>query len=276
MREQFEVAAGTVTGRDHMRAGKNNQDAFCWAAAEDVLVAVVCDGCSEGIHSEVGAQIGARITVDSFVHVFGKGVRQGDPWEQTRLRILRRVRAIAKLMGPHMRQVIADYFLFTVVGAVVTRDLSVIFTIGDGVYAINGDVHRVGPYANNAPPYVSYALVKTDERLIDEPLLKFQVHSSEITERVESILIGTDGIAEWNELAGQRTPGKEEHVGHLGQFWVQDKYFRNPDALRRHLALVNRDISRTSRENGRMTTDRGLLPDDATLIAIRRRREEGR
>ena len=38
---QFNVAAGTVRGTDHVRAGKNNQDAWCVREGPYVLVAVV-------------------------------------------------------------------------------------------------------------------------------------------------------------------------------------------------------------------------------------------
>ena len=61
LRETFEIAVGTVIGRDHRVSGKNNQDAFCCLMADHLIVAVVCDGCGSSPHSEVGAKIGAKI-----------------------------------------------------------------------------------------------------------------------------------------------------------------------------------------------------------------------
>ncbi len=54
----FQIAAGSVTGQRHLAARRNNQDAFAWWSGRDGLVAVVCDGCSGGAHSEVGAKLG--------------------------------------------------------------------------------------------------------------------------------------------------------------------------------------------------------------------------
>ena len=61
MNGEFEIAAGTVSGRDHRQAGKNNHDAYVFSSDASGTVAVVCDGCGSGRHSEVGAKIGARL-----------------------------------------------------------------------------------------------------------------------------------------------------------------------------------------------------------------------
>jgi len=57
----FDIAAASVIGREHARAGRNNQDALSLLAQGEVLAAVVADGCGSGAHSEVGAQIAQRI-----------------------------------------------------------------------------------------------------------------------------------------------------------------------------------------------------------------------
>lgn len=52
--------AASVAGRAHRRLGKNNQDAAAVSHGDGFTVAVVCDGCSSGAASEVGAKLGAR------------------------------------------------------------------------------------------------------------------------------------------------------------------------------------------------------------------------
>ena len=69
----FQVAGGSVTGRAHAVLGRGNQDAFAWVDDDGVLVAVVCDGCSSGRHSEVGAHLGARLVATAV----GRGVAAG-------------------------------------------------------------------------------------------------------------------------------------------------------------------------------------------------------
>ncbi|MDO8622315.1 MAG: protein phosphatase 2C domain-containing protein, partial [bacterium] len=54
----------------------------------------------------------------------------------------------------------------------------------------------------------------------------------------------------------------------IDQFWTDDRYFRNPDMVRRRLTLVNREAVRA--ENGMLARTPGLLPDDTTLVVIRR------
>src|SRR3989344_5896211 len=57
----FEIATGTIIGSEHKRLGKNNQDASHTTVSPEALIAVVTDGCSASRHSEVGANIGARL-----------------------------------------------------------------------------------------------------------------------------------------------------------------------------------------------------------------------
>lgn len=58
--DMFDVAAGSVTGRDHVLAGKNNQDAWAYRHCDESLVAVVCDGCGSGKYTEIGARVMAN------------------------------------------------------------------------------------------------------------------------------------------------------------------------------------------------------------------------
>jgi hypothetical protein len=63
--KDFEIARASVIWSDHVRTGRNNQDAVCVYEDDDALLVTVCDGCSSGAggesHNEVGAQLGARL-----------------------------------------------------------------------------------------------------------------------------------------------------------------------------------------------------------------------
>ena len=61
MIEAFEVALGSLCGREHERTGKNCQDALRVLAGKNWLIALVTDGCGSGAHSEVGAKLGAEM-----------------------------------------------------------------------------------------------------------------------------------------------------------------------------------------------------------------------
>src|SRR5437773_2755457 len=118
VQELFDVAAGSVTGRDHVLAGRNNQDAYHWACLPHTVMAVVCDGCGSGKHSEVGAQIGARLIVEAMTralpgpsHTF---------WHRVRHDTLAQLRCLAEQLGGSFTYTVQDYLLFTVVGVLVT------------------------------------------------------------------------------------------------------------------------------------------------------------
>lgn len=232
---RFEVAGGSVPGRAHAAAGRNNQDAFTWANVGDGVVAVVCDGCGSSPHSEVGAKLGARLLVRAVVARLAERAPLEATLEAARMDVLARLRLVAGAMsgpGEYGAAVLA-HFLFTVVGAVVSEDAVTTFTLGDGLVAIDGARRVLGPFENNEPPYLGYALLGDGARHRG-----FDVRSGA---PARSVLLGTDGAVDLDDL---------------GPYCDDDRVFANPDTLRRRLTVQ----SRAAR-----------LSDDTTLVAIRRR-----
>ena len=258
----FDIAAASVQGREHARAGRNNQDALCIRVSEHGLVAVVADGCGSQPCSELGAQLGVRRLVQAAQQRLLEGERVDEPGFLPGLRE-DLLCLLGELRGELGRDAMAD-FLFTVVGAVVTPSKTLIFSAGDGVWALNGEVHPLGPFPGNAPPYLAYALMGGEDVTLSTQALV-------PTEDVHALLLGTDGVADLARLASARLPEKEEPVGPLSRLWTDDRYFANPDALRRRLALINRESVRADFDTRRLVRTPGLLPDDTTLVVLRRR-----
>lgn len=258
----FDVAAASVQGREHARAGRNNQDALCVRASEHGLVAVVADGCGSQPCSELGAQLGVRRVVQAALTRLAEGERVDEAGFLPGLRedVLC---LLSELRGELGRDTLGD-FLFTVVGAVVTPSHTLVFSAGDGVWSLNGEVHPLGPFPGNAPPYLAYALLRGDETPLAERALV-------PTQDVHALMLGTDGVADLAKLADTRLPEREESVGPLSQYWTDDRYFTNPDALRRRLAMLNRESVRADFAAHRLVRTPGLLPDDTTLVVLRRR-----
>jgi len=267
VRALFDIAAGSVIGRDHQLAGRNNQDAYAWAYLEHALLAVVCDGCSSGKHSEVGAQLGARLVVAALTRALSGPALSF--WQQVRHDVLAQLRCLAEQMGGCLAHTVQDYLLFTVVGALVTPRQTVLFSLGDGVMLVNGDPIPLGPFPDNAPPYLAYALL--DSHSGSAPVWEFQIQRTLPTTALQSLVLGTDGVEALQRIAAHPIPGKQVAVGPLSQFWQEERYFTNPDAVRRTLALVNRTVLQPDWQAQRLDRQGGLLPDDTTLIAIRRR-----
>jgi len=268
----FDIAAGSVTGRDHLWAGRNNQDAYSWACLDQALLAVVCDGCGSGKHSEVGAQIGARLLVAAMTRALSHPTPAF--WCRVRHAVLAQLRRLAEQMGGSLAHTVQDYLLFTVVGALVTPWRTFLFSLGDGVMMANGELIPLGPFPDNAPPYLAYALLDAKNCRAPATPCEFQMQRILPTTAVQSIVLGTDGLEAFLHSATRPIPGKQVTVGPLSQFWQEERYFTNPDTVWRTLALVNREMVQPNWEAQRLDRHPGLLPDDTTLIVIRRRPDQ--
>ena len=271
MNALFEIAGGSIAGQAHVAAGRNNQDAFCWVQDDAGLVAVVCDGCSSGAHSEVGAQIGARLVCQSLAALLAAERDLPTLLERARMDVLARLRLLATAMNARaatssgsglvsdLSQSVLDYFLFTVVGVIVSITHATPFSLGDGLILLNGERRRLGPFVDNEPPYLGYGLLPRSSSSTSSSRWTFQIHEAIPVEELDSLLVGTDGAVDLEALVDRTVYGRDESVGPLSQFWTDDRFFRNSDMVRRRLTVINRG------PRG------GLLPDDTTVVAVRRK-----
>jgi hypothetical protein len=238
----FDIAGGSVAGRAHVAAGRNNQDAFYWTASAEGLVAVVCDGCSSGLHSEVGAKVGARLVAQVAARLCTAKLGAEEMLERVRLDVLARLRLLAAEMGgDSFQRTVSEFLLFTVVGLYMTPTAVTTFSIGDGLVVVNGDRHRIGPFENNEPPYLGYGLLSRGP--------SFRIHDSIPTGDVRRLVLGTDGAFDLD------TEGDEEP---LEAICLDDRTFRNADMVRRRLTIMRNER-------------RGVFADDTTLVVVRRK-----
>jgi hypothetical protein len=255
MSPHFEYAAASVVGREHVRTGRNNQDAFCIDHGPGGSIAVVADGCSSGVSSEIGARIGARLLLVALRAELES--RQQRPveavLESARSQVLRELRRLTAAMGGCLEQIVTDHFLFTLVGVVLGDATTTLFALGDGVLALNGEVCTLQA-PDNAPAYLGYGLTGT----LPDAALRFDIHRQLPTAAVRSVLVASDGAAHVTEDL-------------IPMLWQDERHFRNPDGLARRLRLLNRDASRIDWDARRVTRERPLLPDDTTVVVIRRR-----
>ncbi len=223
--ETFEAAGGSIVGTAHLRAGRNGQDAWAVVRRGQVAVAVVADGCGSAPHSEVGAKLGAMIAARALL-------ARADAPAAAATTIVRRLRAIAATLGDDVERVMHDYFLFTLVAAVITPLRTTILSAGDGLFAINDEVRTLGPFPGNAPPYLGYG----DTALVTE--------AQRPTAEVSRVILATDGALQL--------------PADLRDFARDELLFRNPDGVRRRLFRYTRP-------------PQPVLDDDTTIVVLRRR-----
>ncbi|MCR4280118.1 MAG: protein phosphatase 2C domain-containing protein [Candidatus Komeilibacteria bacterium] len=265
MKDLFEIAGGSVIGRHHRQSGRNNQDAFCILPGNDSIIAVVTDGCGSSPGSEVGAKLGAQLIANSLKRNLSLNISSTRYWDTVRLDVLRELYWLTRPNPSGANRFIEDYGLFTAIAAVIHEDRLVIAAIGDGLIVCNDNYIALGPFSDNQPPYIAYGLFQPmDQRFM------WQMKVQEKTAAISHLLIATDGIGDYVAAANKIVPGQDREVGPLLNFWTEDRYFKNPDSVRRQLTLVNRDVSRPLWQESRMEVQNGHLTDDTTLVVIRK------
>jgi hypothetical protein len=155
--------------------------------------------------------------------------------------------------NPSLVEVVEDHLLFTIMGFIVSPTETMVFAIGDGVCVLNGSKYAIA-FKNNAPLYLSYSLLPWHKEEI-----QFKVLNKIPTSDLQSLIVGTDGLCDF--------PSEES----IDQFVRHDKYFKNPDAIRRKLFLLNQTKYEIDWENKVFNANNGCLADDTTLIALRRK-----
>lgn len=252
------AVAGAVVGRAHRRLGRPCQDAWALAQTDAIAVAVVCDGCGSGARSEVGAAIGARMIAHAVTSV-DAALDDESTWLAIRDRVLAQLAPLVAAMGQDPVAVVREHFLFTVLCAAFTADHAIVMAIGDGVFAIDDDLRQLGPFADNQPPYLGYGLVGAAPALT-----AFEVRAAS---SVRSLLVATDGA---DGLTAEAVDAAGEPIGDVTQFMTGDRWFANPDALRRRLTIINREDTAIDHARGAIVR-RGAPLDDDTAIAVLRR-----
>lgn len=256
----FDIRAGSVIGRDHRKIGKNNQDAYYIAQNDDTLVAIVADGCGDpsSPFSEVGSRIGAKLVATTVLQ-FAKNYECCDQsfFNDVLDSVLRDIVKISDHIDPYNEgNTLKDMFLFTIVGVIIRKDISVFFTLGDGVIRINGLQIKMSKYDNNAPPYIVYNLMKSS-LVAFEPtsIIIFNIRAVLSTKNLNSFLIGTDGV---------------DYLTDVSEFWTDSKLFENVNAVNNRLAAINRDTQTIDWESYSINKHNGPLVDDTTLICGKR------
>lgn len=234
--------AAAVVGARHRKSGRNGQDAAAAWAGRGRGAVVVCDGCSAGAGSEVGARLAAAIVVAAAARELERGARAAAIWPRVSERVVAAMdRLVGELPGERA-QIVGEQFLFTIVAAAYDGEEVAVWAIGDGAYALGEDVRMLGPFAENRPPYLGYAL------LGEAPRPHLEVASA----RCGGVMVATDGAAE---------------VG-LAQF-AGERWVAHPDALRRRLAVLARDEERIDWERRRVERSAAALQDDGAVAVLR-------
>ncbi len=243
--EHFLSSGATIRGRAHTLRGRNNQDAFVHWVDRDLAVGIVCDGCGSSPASEVGAQICSQLVAQQVRDlVLGKTSPLADGFvDALSDAVSNRLARTIESLGLPREPCIHTWFLTTILGFVISPATALVFAAGDGLVRVDDELHRIGPYPDNAPPYLAYRLLGQD--------VGFELICRRPTATVTSIVLASDGA---EGLCPQTQD--LEHIA------ATPRFVEHPDALRRYLY-------RTA--NGSDTRYGSHLHDDTTVVLARRR-----
>lgn len=237
-------AAAAVTGARHLRAARNGQDSATFWAGPDACALVVCDGCSSGPRSEVGANLGASLVCRALARRLVENAKPSDPalWAAVRADVTRALDDLVCTLGDRARAV-HDYFLFTIVAAAVTPAEAAVWAVGDGCYLL-GDNSRTLTSDDNAPSYLGYDL-------LGGPPVTGHLDVSGAVRRVS---VCTDGISDLPTPLADLTA---------------ERFVRHPDALRRHLTVLARSTESIDWDTRRIARTPAPLQDDGAAAVMR-------
>jgi len=260
----YRIGVGSAPGFQHWRAYRNNQDAAVVVQSEQGIIGVVTDGCSQGAHSEVGAQLMARFIAQRAMQMLR--CSEADQLWRLQQPLDRRL-FLAALQGAAEQYLdtlieglagdkiasIQSLFLFTVLGVVITSSISFVFGLGDGVYQLNGNYFAIDQ--DNKPLYLGYRLLPEGVLTLDKAMLRFREYRYIATEQLRSVILGSDG-ADIFRLRAEEYLKSNDIVGSLDQFRNITRFTQQANAINKRLNVVN------------LLNRKGH--DDTTLIVIRR------
>lgn len=193
---QFQLKAGSVTGSEHLFKMANRQDKFRCAQFENYIVGVVCDGCSEGQHSEVGAALLSEFLVRQTGRLLTAGYAPPEVPEILYPQTLEFLKSLsAWLLGGQATAqesgaFVRDYLLATVVGFITGGEKTVLFTAGDGLILLNELILPLNQ--DNKPSYLAYGI-------LDKTLLGENFEPSEGFEAWEFPTAELERLAVWSD-----------------------------------------------------------------------------
>ena len=232
-----------MTGARHLRVPRNGQDAAATWLGEDCGAIVVCDGCSAGAYSEVGARLASQWLVARLAQRLPTERPDETLWSSLRAELATELGRIVERMPGDRVAALHDHFLFTIVAAAWRRDEVAVWALGDGAYALGDRVRTLGPFDDNMPPYLAYDLLGTAHR----------AHFVMADAACGSLLVATDGIADLG----------------FDEFLETDRFLANPDALRRALVVRARSTECVDWTERRIVRTPAALQDDGAIALMR-------
>jgi protein phosphatase 2C-like protein len=205
----FAVGGATQNHWDAAES-QNSQDALAIVIESNVIVGVVTDGCT-GTHPDIenssnsSNEVGAKL-IAYLVSRAAMTMALAKPSLSAETFVDRLSKTLHRKLSGTLRLLVGsnvlaselftfDFLMATILGFVVTEKQFIIFHCGDGVIALNGEVHDL---ESEAGTYFASALVGSlseDNRLDSRKRHSLKLFARGDTTELHSILLATDGLS---------------------------------------------------------------------------------
>jgi hypothetical protein len=202
-------------GHGHIFEEKPCQDSFFIHQNGSITIAIVSDGCSSGVHSEVGANLLSYLC-GNYILSYVEKYPDKDITEILNITfndlIIHILNSIP--VGMYDVDVIENFWLATLLGVVIYRDKCYVFNCGDGIYYINNEYVAIDQ--NNCPQYLAYAAISNPAKVMNLDMVP-KGFDIKIFDVCDKIMIATDGFEnhkpnleslrdkQWNKTQAQFT-----------------------------------------------------------------------
>jgi hypothetical protein len=186
------VHVGQSLGLDHQLKQRNCQDSYALHETTNAIIGVVCDGCSEGPRSEVGAALGAQYLAVQAAQLLSQSTPLADVPDRLYKDLIDYLRQITDLSMPHNRVgFVRDHLLFTALVLIITQEGALLLSAGDGLIVTDEQVECIEQ--NNMPSYIAYNLLPEYLPSTFKMPQGFEIRT--VTDW-QQLAIGSDGFAQ--------------------------------------------------------------------------------
>jgi serine/threonine protein phosphatase PrpC len=186
----YSVNQAIHIGHEHIFESKNLQD-FCKVSINDTCIkGIICDGCSEGQHSEIGANLLGHLILENLIYDNDEISNYLSFVVEEFIRDLLSSLNISDIQ----REVdfIKNNLLCTFIFFIMNEDRIIIGQCGDGIIIVNDEIKVIEQ--NNKPHYIAYNNVPEEYLSESKTILEGINIISYPTANIERLVIASDGL----------------------------------------------------------------------------------